>query len=230
MPSTTTELHSPVNHVFVDYENVHEVDLTIIGNKAVHFMLLMGARQTKLDAALVEKLLEHAASVQLVRLASSGKNALDFTLAYYLGRAVAAEPAGFFHIVSKDAGYDPMIEHLINKRIRVRRHESFETLTFGQPAKPAPAAPATVPKAKLKSPAKPKAPVSVLSDRATQVLEHLRKPKASRPKNQERLIRHVVALLGHKIIDNEALTVIQDLQRAGYLGISDKGVINYFIE
>src|SRR5258706_7373163 len=108
----TNKLPPPVNHVFVDFENVHEIDLAIIGAKAVSFTLLLGSRQTKLDVSIVEKLLEHAASVQLVRLTSTGKNALDFTLAYYVGRAVAADPTGFFHIVSKDAGYDPLIEHL----------------------------------------------------------------------------------------------------------------------
>jgi len=56
--------------------------------------------------------------VQLVRLTATGKNALDFTLAYYVGRAVAADPTGFFHIVSKDTGYDPLIEHLRSKHIR----------------------------------------------------------------------------------------------------------------
>src|SRR5204863_1906936 len=103
----------------------------------VSFTLLVGPRQTKLDVSLVEKLFEHAASVELVRLTSSGKNALDFTLAYYVGRAVAADPTGLFHIISGDAGYDPLIEHLRSRHISVRRHDSFATLTFAFPAKPA---------------------------------------------------------------------------------------------
>src|SRR5438105_2086506 len=98
MPAVTTDLPTRVNHVFVDFENVHEIDLAIIGSKAVSFTLLVGPRQTKLDVSLVEKLFEHAVSVELVRLTSAGRNALDFTLAYYVGRAVAADPTGFFHI------------------------------------------------------------------------------------------------------------------------------------
>jgi hypothetical protein len=81
-----------MNHVFVDYENVHEVAPALIGAKSVSLTLLLGARQTKLDAALVEKLMENAASVQLVRLNTSGRNALDLALAYYVGRAVVADP------------------------------------------------------------------------------------------------------------------------------------------
>src|SRR5204863_9909851 len=124
------------NHVFVDYENVHEVDPAIIGARTVHLTLLIGPRQTRLDVPLVEKLLQHASSVELVRLKSSGANALDFALAYYLGRAVLADPCGHFHIVSKDVGYDPLLEHLRSKHIHVRRRDSFSTLTFLGPAKP----------------------------------------------------------------------------------------------
>src|SRR4051812_19419391 len=130
----------PVNYVFVDYENVHEVDLTVIGSKTVYLTLLMGPRQSKLDAALVEKLVEHAASVQFVRLNSVGRNALDFALAYYLGKAANADPTAYFHIVSKDTGFDSLIEHLVSRRIRVRRHEDYAGLTFSKaPEIPAPA-------------------------------------------------------------------------------------------
>src|SRR5580765_6234307 len=122
MPDLNIELPPPVNHVFVDFENVHKVDLTVIGKKAVNFILLVGPKQTKFSVDLVEKLFAHAASVQLVRLTSPGKNALDFALAYYVGRAVAVDPTGCFHIVSKDTGYDPLIQHLRNNRIDARRH------------------------------------------------------------------------------------------------------------
>jgi hypothetical protein len=87
MNTSATDLPPPVNHVFVDFENVHEVDLEVVGRKSVHVTLLLGPRQTRLDVALVEKLLEHASTVQLVRLTSDGRNALDFALAYYVGRA-----------------------------------------------------------------------------------------------------------------------------------------------
>ena len=135
MPAAPSDTSRPVNHVFVDFENVPDIDVAVIGNKAVTFTLLLGSRQTKLDVSLVEKLLEHAASVELVRLTSPGKNALDFTLAYYVGRAVAADPTGYFHLISRDTGYDPLIEHLRSRNIRARRHADFSTLTFGAPAK-----------------------------------------------------------------------------------------------
>src|SRR5678815_4874620 len=120
----------PTNHVLVDFENVCKIDQTIFQNKNVTLTLLLGAGQTKLDVALVEQLLLNAASVRLVSLTSRGKNALDFTLAYYLGQAVVADPTGCFHLVSKDTGFDPLVEHLQSKNRRVHRHDDFGTLTF----------------------------------------------------------------------------------------------------
>ena len=49
---------------------------------------------------------------ELVRLTEPGKNALDFHIAYYLGQLALKEPDAFFHIVSKDTGFDPLIQHL----------------------------------------------------------------------------------------------------------------------
>src|SRR5882724_9829934 len=183
----TTHFPPPVNHVFVDFENVNKVDLAVIGSKAVSFTLLVGPRQTKLDASLVEKLFEHAVSVQLVRLTSAGRNALDFTLSYYLGRAVAADPTGHFYIISKDTGYDPLIAHLRSRHIFAYRHDSFETLPFIGPARPAaPGPPATARKTKPQPQSK-SVPDS-LNESETRVLEHLRSHPTTRPRSQKKLV------------------------------------------
>src|SRR6185436_17453779 len=214
MPTVATDLPPPVNHVFVDFENVHEIDLAIIGNRAVSFTLLVGPRQTRLDVSLVEKLFEHAVSVQLVRLTSAGKNALDFTLAYYVGRAVAADPTGSFHIVSRDAGYDPLVKHLRSRNISAQRHDSFITLPFANALKSAPPTPPPATR-KPKSPATPKSGATSLNGWETRVLEHFRKPSATRPRTQKTLVRFLVAYLGHKITEPDALRLIEALGQAG---------------
>ena len=42
-----------MNHVFVDFENVHEVDPAVVGNWTVHLKLMPGSKQTRLDAVLL---------------------------------------------------------------------------------------------------------------------------------------------------------------------------------
>ena len=229
------DLPPPLNHVFVDYENIQVLDLAVIGNKGVTFTLLVGPHKKKLDVELVEQLFAHAASVELVRLTKSGRNALDFTLAYYIGRAVAADPSGFFHIVSKDTGYDPMVEHLQSRHIRARRHNDFSTLTFSAPPKPqgtavveasrtAPAAPKPRPRISP-PPAKPKAPG--VEKPLTRVLEHLRTHPNNRPKRRKTLASHLSALLGKQPTEAGIEKLIDELIAAGHIAIDAKNAVTY---
>jgi hypothetical protein len=211
----TTELPPPLNHVFVDFENVHQVDAAVIGAKTVSFTLLLGAKQTKLDAGLVEKLMEHAATVQLIRLTSSGKNALDFALAYYVGRAVSANPAVFIHIISRDTGFDPLIEHLRSRHIHARRHDSFATLTFSGTAKAATVA--------------PKVETAVQKDPLIRVLESLRKNITNRPKKKKTLLSHLKSTLGKDATEAEAANLLELLRDAGHLSIGDKDAVTYHV-
>jgi len=225
---TATHLPPPVNHVFVDFENVHKVDLAVIGSKSVSFTLLVGPRQTKLDASLVEKLFEHAVSVQLVRLTSAGRNALDFTLAYYVGRAVAADPTGHFYIISKDTGYDALIAHLRSRNISAERHDNFEALPFVDSAPPE--APATAHAGKTKPQPQSKSMPDSLDEWENRVLHHFCKPSATRPRTQKTLVRFLVAYLGHKITEADAMSLVETLSQAGHLVIGDKGKVTYHLQ
>jgi hypothetical protein len=208
--TAATRISPPMNHIFVDYENVHEVDPALIGAKSVSLTLLLGARQTKLDAALVEKLMEHAASVQLVRLTTSGKNALDFALAYYVGRAVMADPTGHFHIVSGDTGFDPLIEHLRSRHIQADRHDNFIPLTTPSPA-----------------PAAAKPPSAPPEDLLTRASEHLRKLVTNRPKRKKTLISHLRARFDKTATDAAMLDLVNRLSKAGHITIGEKEAVTY---
>ena len=248
-PTHSNDLSPPMNHVFVDYENVHQLDHSVIGTKAVCFTLLMGAKQTKVDAVVMERIMERAATVQLVRLTTSGKNALDFTIAYYVGRAVITDPTGYFHIVSKDKGYDPLIEHLRSRHIRAYRHDDFSTLTLtGHPKPPItpPATPPTAtppatpsPKTPRKTPSKassklpvaaqskpqPKPPVDLL----TKALAHLKKNTTNRPKRKKTLLSHLRDLKGKKATEADALDLVEKLCKAGHISIGDKDAVTYHV-
>jgi len=221
----------PVNHVFIDFENVHDFDPVVVGGRNISLTLLVGAKQTKLNVALVEKLLQHAGSVQFVRLASSGRNALDFTLAYYLGRAAAADPGGQFHIISGDKGFDPLVEHLQSRNIRAFRHGNLSALTVAgmprtQASNPAPPPTAKViPKSKTAPKSKPAD--SSRKDRMTAALALLNKVPVNRPKRHASLLSHLKAHLGKATSEAEVKSLIEDLQQAGHLSVNEKGAITY---
>ena len=226
--TTTANVSPPMKHVFVDFENVHHVDTALLETRAVSLTILMGAKQTKLDAALVEKLIAHAAAIQLVRLTSSDKNAVDFALTYYLGRAVLANPTAYFHIVSKDTGYDPLIEHLKNHHVRVSRHVDYTTLTFSASPKIAPADPTP---AKPSTPsAVPKSALAGADEQLNIFLERLRKHPNNRPKKKKTLLSHLKASLAKDGSEVEAARLLEKLIKAERIKIDDKEGVTYNVK
>src|SRR5437588_13108362 len=113
------------NYIFVDYENVHEVDLDLVAGKQVVVHLVLGEKHKKLPLEMVERLLKYPQQVRLVKAGKTGNNALDFVLAYRVGVESKADPEGYFHIVSRDTGFDALILHLRKHHVLARRDESF---------------------------------------------------------------------------------------------------------
>lgn len=225
MPALPTDVSPPWNHVFVDFENVKEMDFAALGNKPVTYTLLLGANQTRLDTDLVKELMKHAGSVEMIRLTSSGKNALDFALAYYVGRAAVVDPNGHFHIVSKDQGFDPLIEHLKSRRIRAYRHDDFGSLSLTGPSKAA----ANPTKAKADAPKAMDSPVRLPEEPLEQALAHLQKNPKNRPKRGKKLVSYLQNLFGKTATETDAQALTTELKRKGHLRISDKGVVSYHL-
>jgi hypothetical protein len=217
------------NHVLVDFENVHQIDPEIIGDRTATFTLLLGAKQKRLDVALVERFLEHSSSVRLVRLSSSGRNALDFALAYYLGQAVAADPAGTFHIIARDKGYDPLVAHLRTRNVQIHRHEDFSALTFGCARQPKVGDDSSGLRQKS-APTKGRVkgqPVITAKEGARQFRDHLISHPNNRPKRGATLLRHITNHFGKELEDGMAESVIKSLKDGGQIAITTKDRVSY---
>lgn len=181
--------------VFVDFENVQKIDLALIEGKPVHVTLLIGKNQTWLDLTLVQQIRRLPNQVELLEVGASGHNALDLTLAYYLGRAIEQIPEASYAIVSKDKDFEPMIGHLTGKGIAIVRKDSFAALPFLLPAKPS-APPKIKPPFKVvpgKTGPAPRTPPTAKSakpaDKLAKLIRHLRNsPPSSRMK-----LEHMIA-------------------------------------
>ncbi len=118
-----------VNHIFVDFENMKKIDTALFAlERATTVTLFLGRQNHSLDTTTVGALLKAPRAVELIRIEREGRDAVDFTLVFYLGRKAALEPTAFFHIVSKDKGYDALIEHLKAQKTKVNRHDDFASL------------------------------------------------------------------------------------------------------
>jgi hypothetical protein len=206
----------PFTHfVFVDFENVPKVDLGLAEGRPVHVTLLIGKKQTKLDLSLVQQIRCVADQVELVEVGATGHNALDLTLAYYLGRAVQRDPRAQFSIVSKDKDFEPMIGHLSGLGVRVARSDTFAAV-FQPPAKKPGVTAKTVP-----------APKKAPKDRLTQLIEQLKNNPTHRPKKQARLLHHIGTFFGNKLDEAGQAKVLGELIQRRIVVIEDKDKVRY---
>lgn len=202
--------------IFVDFENVPTVDLTLVAGQPVHVTLLIGKRQTKLDVSLVQQMRRIPEQVDLIEVGSSGRNALDLTLAYYLGRAAERRPDAHFTIVSRDKDFEAMLAHLAGQGIKADRRDSFAAAFQAIPGKKSPVT------AKAQPPAK-KPPI----DRLEKLIARLKNNLAPRPKNRARLLAHINTAYGGKLTDAEQTGIVEALIKRGVLEVEAKDRVRY---
>jgi hypothetical protein len=126
------EANHKTNYIFVDHENVSLDDVAHLNREFVRLLVFVGAHQKRgeMDAAIAIKQMGDRADY--VKISSSGPNALDFHIAFYLGRLAEQNESALFHIVSKDKGYDPLVAHLKSHDISVARWASVKSVKFGE--------------------------------------------------------------------------------------------------
>ncbi len=198
------ESKDPDHHVFVDFENIQAIDLGGIGETSVEVTLLLGKTQKRLEIGLVQQIRQHAAQVRLVEMNASGRNALDLALAYHLGAAAADDPAGSFHIISKDKDFDPLIAHLRQAQLKVSRHDTFSIKAILSEGKPV-----------------------VATDKLSITVNRLRKSTTNRPARQSTLLSHINAQFQGQLADNEASEIMDALAGRGIIRIDAKGKVSY---
>lgn len=104
-----------MKHILIDFENVQPepAQLNGLDDESCHIWLFLGKLQQKtLSVELCEALCRFGENVHFVRVAKTGKNALDFYLAYYLGKITEQDNEALICILSRDGGFDVLVEHL----------------------------------------------------------------------------------------------------------------------
>lgn len=115
-----------INYVLIDYENVQPKNLASLAEDHFRVKVFVGANQTKVPIELAEAMQALGQRAEYVRISGAGSNALDFHIAYYIGRLAVDEPKAFFHIISRDTGFDPLIAHLKSKGILANRSATLD--------------------------------------------------------------------------------------------------------
>ena len=190
---------SRTNYIFVDFENVSEVDFDRIANRPVKVTVVLGEQHKRLPVDLVKKLLRHARQIELIETGRAGKNALDLVLAQHIGAARTADPRGYFHIVSKDKGFDALVGHLKDNGTLARRHASFSEIPVLMNA----------------------------MERVSLMSRQLKLNPVNRPRKRKTLTSQIQVVFGGSLSEAEVEDTLQGLVREKTVALSSKGEVIY---
>lgn len=196
----------PTDVVLVDFENVQQTSLEALDADHHRVIVFVGANQAKVPIEMVSATQRMGDRAQYIQISGSGPNALDFHIAFYIGEMAAKDPAASFRVISKDTGFDPLIEHLQARGISVTRSAPPE-------------------KAKVPRP-KPTIP-PIAKERAGVLLKALRQPKATMPRTHESLGHHIAThFKKQQLSATEIRAIINALREQGAIAIAD-GKVSY---
>ena len=112
------------NFVLIDSENVKPEYIEKLNHEHFRVVVFVGANLKRLDFAIVNAVQSLGSNASYIQISNHGPSALDFHIAFYIGKLAAAHPDAYFHIISKDKGFDPLIKHLKNQHIFCSRSAS----------------------------------------------------------------------------------------------------------
>jgi hypothetical protein len=196
-----TEKTVRTNYIFIDYENVHPISFDLPKDYPFKVLLFVGANQTKIPIELVTSMQLLGNNAEYVRIEGNGKNALDFHVAFYLGGLFEKDPTGYFHIISKDSGFDVLIKHLRDKRVLIQRYSQV----------------GEIPVLKISN--------SKTFDEKIQVIEdYLIKRGNAKPRKIETLSNTINSLFMRALTKEELGTLISNLAQKKFIIIEEKKV------
>lgn len=213
--------------VLIDFENVQPSGLDGLVRGKDHVRVFVGASQSKIPFETARALQALGSDAAYVSITGSGRNALDFHIAYHLGRLAVEHPAAQFVVVSKDTGFDPLIKHMREAGLDCRRVAAIEAKAEA-PAKAKPAKTATPPKetaAKGKAEKAPPADPGIDPDIVKNTVERLRSMRNARPRTLKTLGSSVKAW--HKLDDAALSRLMLALTSGGTVKVDGKKKLSY---
>lgn len=186
------------NYVLIDYENVQPKSLAALrGEHVFKVYLFVGASQAKVTFEVAEAMQALGEHAKYIKISGNGPNALDFHIAYYIGQLAAQDPNAFFHIISKDAGFDPLIKHLKTQKVFACRSKDIgdiPMLKAGQVAK-----------------------AGKVEDKLALILANLRQRGAAKPRSIKTLASTIGALFAKQLTEEEISALVEGLKESGHI-------------
>ena len=185
------------NYVLIDYENVQPEAMAVLSKEHFKVIVFVGANQAKVTFEVASALQQMGERAEYIKISGNGSNALDFHIAYYIGLLASKEPEAYFHIVSKDTGFDPLINHLQGKKILACRSKDVTDIPI-------------VKASNSKSP----------SEKIAVIIADLKRRGASKPRAVKTLTSTISNMFQKQLSDEELQSLLLELQTKGIVSIA----------
>lgn len=189
------------NYVLIDYENVQPEAMAVLNQEHFKVLVFVGASQTKVTYEVAASLQQLGERAEYIKIAGNGSNALDFHIAFYIGVLAGIEPGAYFHIVSADKGFDPLILHLKSKKILACRSKDVTEIPI-------------VKAACSKSP----------NERLEIVVADLQRRGASKPRKLKTLGSTINSIFQKSLSEHEIEALLTTLQKEGVVTVTETGI------
>ena len=192
------------HYILIDYENVQPKSLSVLQDapsQVFRIMVFVGANQSKLPFELASSMQGFGDKAQYVRITGSGRNALDFHIACYLGALTERDPNGIFHVISKDTGHDQLIRHLSGKKINAARRKDLFEIPWLSSANKKPA-----------------------DEQISAIVKNLSARGSGRPRKVKTLKNAINSLFGNKLEPGRIDDLVKDLREQKFIVIEQENV------
>jgi len=135
---------------------------------------------------------------EYIKISSNGPNALDFHIAFHIGQIATNDPTAYFHIISKDTGFDPLIQHLKSRNVFAARSLRVSAIPL-------------VKAVNTKSP----------TERLAIIITHLQRLKNSKPGTLKTLSNTIGTIFQKQLTSPEIDTMIKGLESKSLIKINE---------
>lgn len=191
------------NYVLIDFENVQPKNLELLVGHPFEVYVFVGATQTKVSFELASAMQLLGDSAHYIKISSTGRNALDFHIAYYLGEFVSKDGEGHYHVISRDTGFDPLIKHLQQNKISVKRRKDLAEI-----------------------PPLRQVPEASQDDKIAAIVKNLNDRGSSRPRKVKTLKNTMNHLFTTKLDETELDRLIKELEKKRVIVVK-QGNVSY---
>ena len=228
------------NYVLIDYESVQPEGVSALKQDHFRVIVFVGARQTKIPFETVAALQQMGSNAEYVKISGTGPNALDFHIAFYIGQLAERDPEAYFYVISKDAGFDPLLDYLKTHKLgalRVKTVREIPVLKAGNPRSTADRIAVIVDDLHKRGAAKPRklgalrvktargipllkaGKARSTADRIAVIVDDLHKRGAAKPRTVTTLTGTIGALFKKQLSPDEIGALLTALQARGYVSV-----------